>query len=769
MIKIRYKIRFYVLFSLSIVALLVLSFFPLNKQKLHKPTSQMIYDKDSKLLRAFLSSDEKWRMSVRLDEVSDYSKLSVLVTEDRFFYYHPGVNPWSIVRAIYLNIKHREIISGGSTITMQVARMMEHRERTFFSKLIEIFQALKLELLYSKDKILELYFNMAPYGANIEGIGAACYYYFQKSPAEISLAQAALLTAIPNSPCLLSPGDLPEYIEKKKNNILRRLLERRMISRTKYLEAIKEEIVIESTGIPFQAPHFTNLVHRLYPQKIRVYTTLDMSIQEKCQEILRGRLTKWRRMGITNGALVVIDNKNHSICALIGSYDFFDELHSGQVNGVIAPRSPGSTLKPLLYAVGIDKGLITPSAILYDVPVSYAGYAPENYDAKYHGVVTVKEALIHSLNVPAVNLLAKIGVENFIDFLKRSGFSTMNLKDVDYGLSMILGGCEVKLAELTNLFATLANGGIFNPLRYCKDELLHEGERVLSDGASYIITELLSEVVRPDLPIYWEFSLGRPKVAWKTGTSYGHRDAWSVGYTKRFTVGIWVGNFDGSGVPELTGSQVAGPILFDVLNAITTKEKIEWFVKPASVSARKICAKSGMVPHEDCPDLIEEFYLPGVSPVEPCNIHKPLYIDDLTGYRLCRSDLSDRKYRRVVFEIWPSEVATWLERNGYPVDKIPPLLPASQKIMAGKGPIIRSPNPKCEYYIREGVPLEYQKIFLDVSVANSVSKIFWFLNGELIWSGPPGEKTFIYPEKGKHHLVCQDDHGRSTSTKLVIR
>ncbi len=765
----RYIVWSHVLLALLVAFLLTLSFFPLDKQQLHKAPSQMIYDRDGRLLRAFLSSDEKWRMPVHLDEISDYLRMTVLVAEDRLFYYHPGVNPWSMVRAAYLNVKHGEIVSGGSTITMQVARMMEHRERTFISKLIEMFRALRLELLCSKEKILELYFNMAPYGGNIEGIGAACYYYFQKSPAEISLAQAALLTAVPNSPCLLHPGGIPARVEKKKNAVLRKLLEKRMICEEEYHEAIDEEIVIEGAGIPFQTPHFTDLVHRLYPQRTRVHTTLDLNLQAKCQEILRRHLKKWRYMDITNGALCVVDNRDRSIRALIGSYDFFDESHSGQVNGTLAPRSPGSTLKPFLYAVGIDKGLITPGAVLCDVPVSYAGYAPENYDGKHHGVVTVREALTHSLNVPAVNLLAEIGVGNFLSFLERSGLSTVNSRDVDYGLSMILGGCEVKLVELTNLFSTLANGGVFRPVRYCRDDFLQGGERVLSDGASYIITELLSEVVRPDLPVYWEFSLDRPRVAWKTGTSYGHRDAWSIGYTKEFTVGIWTGNFDGRGAPELTGARVAGPILFDVLNAITSRRKTEWFAMPASVSKREICAKSGMVPNKDCPDAIEELYLPGVSPIKTCDIHRPLYIDSITGYRLCRSDLSERRFRRVVFEIWPSEVATWLERNGYPLDEIPPLLPASQKIMAGKSPIIRSPNPECEYYVRQGVPLEYQKIFLDVSVENSVNRVFWFLNGELVWSGPPGEKTFMYPEKGEHLLVCQDDHGRSTAMSLVIR
>jgi penicillin-binding protein 1C len=769
MSKLKYKKSAIYLTVIFFLLLFVLVLFPLDKHKIFKPVSQAIYDKDNKLLRAFLSSDEKWRLPVKLNEVSKYLIKAVIATEDRYFYYHPGVNPWAIVRAIYLNVKYQKIISGGSTITMQVARMMEHRERTIPSKILEVFRALKLEFLYSKNKILELYFNIAPYGGNIEGVGAACYYYFQKSPSEISLAQAALLAAIPNSPQQLHPVQFPERIKKKRDNILKKLRDRKLITEKEYSGAIKESINIENTGIPFETPHFTDFVHTLYPKKNRIYTTLDRNIQTKCNNILTRHLKKWRNIGITNAAVVVIDNKYNCIRALIGSYDFFDEINSGQVNGAISPRSPGSTLKPLLYALAIDKGLLTPASILYDIPVSYAGYTPENFDEKYHGIVTLKEALIKSLNVPAANLLAKIGTENFLSFLMQGGISTINPKEMDYGLSMILGGCDVKLIELTNLFSAFANGGVYRSLKFCQDESSRENTRIISDGAAYIITELLSEVVRPDLPAYWDYSIDRPKIAWKTGTSYNHRDAWGIGYSKGFTIGIWAGNFDGQGIHELTGASVAGPILFDIFNAITGIEESKWFEVPASVSSRKVCALSGMVPNEDCPQTIDELYLVGNSPVGKCNIHKAFYIDNISGCRLLKSDLSQRVYKIKVFEIWSSEVATWMKLNGYPLDKIPPLLHASKKVMAGKGPNIRIPNSDCEYHIRPGVPVEHQKILLAASVENSVNRIFWFLDSKLIWSGQPGEKVFVCPEKGEHNLVCQDDHGRSTSMKFIVR
>jgi penicillin-binding protein 1C len=761
--------RLIILTAMPLGFLLVLAFLPLRREKLYKPSSQAVYDRDGQLLRSFLSADEKWRMPCRLNEVSPYLKEALIAVEDRLFYYHPGINPWSLIRAAYLNIKHRRIVSGGSTITMQVARMMEHRERTLLSKIVEMIRAVKLELCYSKDEILQLYFNMAPYGGNVEGVESACYFYFQKNPAQISLGQAALLVAIPNSPERLNPQKYPKRVKEKRDKVLKYLLQREVITDEEYLRAVDEEIAIENPSMPFAAPHFTDLVHRRHPEEVRLHTTLDREIQGKCEEILREHLDKWRSRGITNGAVVVLENTTNSLRALVGSYDFFDDANSGQVNGATSPRSPGSTLKPLLYAYGVDRGLITPSAILYDVPVNYAGYVAENYDGKYHGVVTVREALVKSLNVPAALLLAKVGVWDFISFLRQGGISTVDPKQTSYGLSLILGGCEVSLIELANFYSALANGGRYRKIRYLGDEPAREGRTILSQGASYILTELLTEVVRPDLPAYWEFSLHRPKVAWKTGTSYGHRDAWSIGYTRGFTVGVWTGNFNGQDARELVGARVAGPILFDLLNAISGKEERKWFTQPYSVSAREVCATSGVVPNQDCDRRVQELHLPGLSPGGKCSIHKAFYIDDETGYRLCKSDLQERFHQRRVFKVWPPEVATWMQRNGYPLDEVPPLMPVSRKIMAGQGPIIRSPDPTCEYRLRRGVGHEYQKILLDASVDNSVNKIFWFLDGELIWAGHPEKKAFIFPETGDHLLVCQDDCGRSTSVKLVIR
>lgn len=750
--------------------LYLFSFFvPIDGEKISKPSSQAIYSRDGEPLRVFLSPDEKWRIPVNVEDVSPCLMESFIAIEDKCFHYHNGVNPYALLRALCLNIKQRKIVSGGSTITMQVARMMEHRKRNIVSKFIEILTALKLESMFTKKEIFRIYLNLLPYGSNIEGVETACYYYFHKPVSQISLSQAAMLTIIPNSPNVLNPVINPEALENKKNRVLKRLKEQGIINEEKYHEGIGEKIAIDNPGMPFLALHFTDLIHRRYRDESFVVTTLSFQIQRKAEDILKSHLDKWKKRGITNGAVVIIGNKNHELLGMVGSYDFYDSFNDGQVNGALASRSPGSTLKPLLYAYGINQGIVTPSTRLSDVPVNYGEYSPENYDGKYHGLVSVREALRTSMNVPAVNLLAKVGGKNFGNLLNQCGVTTIDLKKREYGLSLILGGCEVNLLELTNLYSVFANRGLYRPVCFTKGETEIQGKRLFSEGTAFILSEMLSDVTRPDLPEYWEYTRDMPKVAWKTGTSYGHRDAWSIGYTRNYTVGVWVGNFDGSGVPELVGSQVAAPVLFDVLRSIIGEDDRIWFKQPPSVKKREICALSGRVPNPDCPHTKEEYYIPGISSEGVCDIHQVFYIDKKTGYRLTKEYMEGRKCIKKVYEIYPPDVATWMERNNFPIQKVPELDPGFRTLLSGKGPVINSPNEECTYIIREGIPLEYQKIPLDASVPNTVRKIYWFLDGKLIWSGHPIKKTYIYPERGKHILVCQDDHGRSMSMELKIK
>ena len=557
-----------------------------------------------------------------------------------------------------------------------------------------------------------------------------------------------------------------------RDKVLRRLRKHGRITEKELKQALREPLPNKRYPMPFVAPHFCRMLRNIYPQESRIVSTIDHKIQETSRRILREYLVPLRKEGISNGAIVVMDTKSREMLAMVGSYDFFDEANDGQVNGAIAPRSPGSALKPFIYALGLDRGIISPQKMLGDVPVDYSGYKPVNYDGKYRGYVLAQEALARSLNVPAVNLCAKLEDNGIYSFLKKAGISTLSKPKDYYGLQLILGGCEVTLLELTNLYAGLANLGKFAPyeLRITSYEFNQQSAiSNLSEAACFILTEMLTELRRPDLPACWESSMNLPKVAWKTGTSYGHKDAWSIGYSPKYTIGVWVGNFDATGAPNIVGAEASAPILFALFNALIEPSQNQWFVKPDGVAKRKVCALSGMPMSSYCESSKEELYIPGVSPSKPCNIHRKFLIDSETGKRLCSHCRIGRKYEERIFEVYPPEIATWLKRNGYHVPSIPEHYPNCSKVLAGKGPVIHSPSVNCEYKIRQGIEAKYQKILLDAFVSSGTKRIFWFLDNQLISAGKPTEKIFITPIAGKHHLVCMDDEGRSAETTLIIR
>ncbi len=744
-------------------------YLPGLEEKLSFQPSKLVLDQNGELLRVTLSPDEMWRMPITAEEISPLLKKAVMAYEDRHFYYHFGVNPVAMVRALVANIRAGGIVQGGSTITMQVARMMDPAPRTVPNKLIEMLRALQLELRYSKQDILTLYFNMAPYGGNIVGSAAASYIYFDKNPRHLSLGEAALLAAIPNNPNLLRPDVNPDACTQVRDKILNILEKQGKITAVQKSEAQTEPIHSRRYDMPFQAPHLSTMLLEKYPQKTLLNTTIDPKFQKLAERILENHLQPWKRKSITNGAVVIIDNRNRNVLALVGSANFFDDKNNGQVNGATAPRSPGSALKPFIYALGIENGLITPQTRLYDVPVEYSGYRPVNYDDTYHGWVTVEDALTRSLNVPAVNLYAQLGEQGLYFFLKEAGISTLPKPKDYYGLSLILGGCGVTLLELTNLYAGLANGGEFEPCKLLREEDIHAGKTLLSEGACYILSEMLSQVRRPELPAAWEHAVNLPKVAWKTGTSYGHRDAWSIGYTPNYTIGVWVGNFDATGVPELVGAEVAAPLLFALFNTIENPSENKWFIQPAALQKRQVCTVSGMLPTDYCSSVKEELYLPGISPVKRCDVHQKIFIDKKTSTRLCSHCRIGRTYDEKIIEHWPAEIATWMSRHGFPVEMIPEHFPQCPKILAGKKPIILSPSSNTIYKIREGVAKTYQKILLQATVSNDVKTIYWFLDGKLISANPPAEKKFIEPNPGQHRITCTDDAGRSSEIMFIVK
>jgi len=768
-IRVHWRLIFLtLLFSPILLFLIAYWLFPLPLDKLQPASSTVVLDRNGELLRAFLAPDQMWRIRVASEEISPTLKKAVIAYEDQYFYWHFGINPIAVVRAAFANLQARQVVQGGSTITMQVARLMQPKKRTLGNKLIETFRALQLEWRYSKEEILTLYFNLAPYGGNIVGVGAASYFYFNKSANQLSLGEAALLAAIPNSPNLYRPDLNPQAAANARRKILALLEEQGKISDLQLEETSSEPLLQRRFDLPFLTPHLSEKLIQLYPQNESLETTIDANVQRLAQNILQTSLQPLRSRSITNGAIVVIENKSQEVLAMIGSANFFDERTDGQVNGAMSPRSPGSALKPFIYALGFEHGLISPQSLLYDVPVEYSGFKPVNYDDQYHGAVTVEEALIRSLNVPAVNLYAQLGEQGIYGFLKEAGVTTLPKPREYYGLSLILGGCEVTLLELTNLYAGLANQGRFRPYRLLTSQDQIEGKKLFSPGICFILTEILSQLRRPELPAVWDASISIPTVAWKTGTSYGHRDAWSIGYTPRYTVGVWVGNFNGKGVPGLVGAEVAAPILFALFNALEKPSGSNWFVQPAGIEHRQVCSISGMPLSEFCSTAKDELHLPGISPSQSCTIHQLILLDKKTKQRLCSHCRVGKKVSEKIVEQWPAEIATWLARNGYPIQTIPEHYSKCSKVAAGEAPVIRSPVANAEFKIRDGVNLKYQKILLDASVSNRSKCIYWFLNGRMIFSGDPREKVFMKPHKGRHTLMCMDDEGRSTEVRIRI-
>ena len=868
--------------------------FPLPKSRLHPPVSQIVLDRNGEWLRAFLADDGMWRIAVSFHQSSAVSKegavvesdtqlpqvresrepraeshflhQAILTSEDRWFYYHYGINPVSIATAFYDNLKAGEVVRGGSTITMQLARLMEPKARTIPNKLIEMFRALQLEHTYSKSEILTFYFNMLPYGGNIVGTAAASRFYLNKPQHALSLGEAALLAVIPNAPERLRPDRFPENARKAREKVLNRLLARQQISEQQWQEAVQEPIPHKRHPLPFKAPHLSRMLVKqakslpstralleasedelMVKTNGRIYTTIDAKVQETAARILREYLDAERKPSLrgshstSTGAIIVMDTQNRHVLAMVGSHDFFDRSALGQINGTLAPRSPGSALKPFVYALAMEEGLITPETLLFDVPVTYAGYEPVNYDGKYNGYVTARQALARSLNVPAVNLNARLKNIPLHAFLKQAGISTLAPAQ-KYGLSMVLGGCEVNLLELTTLYAGLANMGEFGPYQLTKSRQLKDGlvgqapsltdnrrlktenhsKRLLRKETSFIITEMLTNSQLPTNtvrnPEAFERTVNLPKIAWKTGTSYGHRDAWCIGYSPKLTIGVWLGNFDGKGAPMLSGTDAATPILFALFTALTGQDTHRWFTKPEQLKTRQVCALSGAPVSSHCPTHKEDMYIPGISSVAVCTIHKRIYVDEATGYSLCshcrnlptadrssnygnlgtaplhsavvsgevrpapgaqrvltssdtlvkRSGTRTRVHSLKIFEEWPADAATWLAENGFAVSVLPEHNPLCTGTIAGNAPVILSPAENTIYYIREGIPLENQKIRLTASASSRTQDLFWFLDGELIFQGSAGEQYWLTPARGKHVLTCVDAEGRSATRPLHI-
>lgn len=657
---------------------------------------------------------------------------------------------------------------------MQVVRLLEPRRRTYASKLIEIFRAIQLEIHYSKDEILQLYLNLVPYGGNIEGIKTASQFYFNKPPQLLSLAEITALTLVPNRPSSLQPGRKNTALVKERNKWLTRFLSEKLFSKNVVEDALKEPLTAIRSAPPKLAPHLAVRLARELPNQPIITSTIDLEKQTITENLVSNYVKRLKTLSITNAAVLVINNKTMEVEAYVGSADFNNPFDGGQVDGIRAVRSPGSTLKPLLYATAFDRGIITPKSILNDVPINFAGYEPENFDQRFNGAVSAEFSLANSLNIPAVKLLKELGTSFFVDQLKKAKFKTIQKQEKGLGLSLILGGCGVTLEELTSTFTAFAREGNLSPLRYTTS--INSGENTsrkgttgggfISADAAFLTTAVLSQVTRPDLPTNFEQTYRLPGIAWKTGTSYGKRDAWSIGYNQNYTIGVWVGNFSGAGVPELSGANIATPLLFTIFNTLDYNAPRTANKLTSNLALRKICPVSGQPPADFCTNVITDYYIMGISSYRTCQHLRWVYTNPANTISYCTYCLPESGAVKKTYPNLAPELIAFYELKKIPYTKIPPHNQACEQILNDAPPVITSPNNGSEYFLQQ---TEGQQMQLSCQASNDVQEVYWFVNDRLVHKAAPENPVFIIPPTGRVKISCSDDKGRNTDCHITVK
>lgn len=748
-------------------AILFLSFFLLNWIFPVPSTieySTIVTDNKGEVVHAFLTSDQQWRMKTELNEISPLLRKTIIAKEDKYFYHHPGINLLAMLRAFTKNLLHMKRTSGASTITMQVARALEPKRRTYLNKSLEMFRALQLEWKYSKDEILQLYLNLVPYGSNIEGVKSASILYFKKNPDHLSLAEITALSIIPNRPSTLVIGKNNDLIIKERNRWLQKFATDKVFTQKEIQDALDEPLTAERGIVPKYIPHLSWRLKKRGSDIIR--THIEMNNQLKIEKLVEDYSRALTLKNIRNAAVIVIDNKTHNVIAYIGSANFKDTIDDGQVNGAAAIRQPGSTLKPLLYGLCIDEGLLTPKTIITDVAVNYQGYAPENYDKKFNGYVSMEYALEHSLNIPAVKSLRQLGKDKLVKKLVDCNFKQIKKDQQKLGLSLILGGCGATLEELTGMYSAFANEGEYVQPSYTQSDTIYKRTRILSTATNFMINETLSKVNRPDFPLNWASTEHLPKIAWKTGTSYGRRDAWSIGYNKHYTVGIWTGNFSAQGIPELSGANIATPLLFKIFNTLDYDSDLDWYTLPKDCDIRQVCSETGLPPNDYCTNIVTDYFIPLVSAAKKCDNMQELMISADEKISYCQSCVPANGYKKKLYKIITPDMQAWMQDNGIVYAKIPPHNPACEKIFKEGAPLIISPANGTEFLISKKHPEPLQLV---CRASADASMVYWYINNKFYKSSSIGSKQFFVPDEGPVKISCTDDKGRNRDVWIKVR
>ncbi len=745
------------------IFLLSLIIFPLP-DKLTKDFSQTYFYQDMSIAWITLNKKGQYRTYIKLKDVSSYIKKGVVFYEDKYFYLHPGFNPVSIIRAFFLNKKANRIVSGGSTITMQLARLSEPKERTISSKIKELLRSIQIETRFTKKKILELYLNLIPMGGNIEGIGSASFFYFNKNCSELSFAESALLISISNSPMKNRPDRYPENALIQREKIAKSIAKKFKIKNEELKNILNKKIPTSRYFFNYDIVPLIIRLNKLPFKKERILS-IDKDLQKLSLSIFKEKL---RMLECVNGALIIIDNKTMQVLSYIGSPFYNEDLNSVKYNACDVLRSPGSTLKPFIYAKAMENGFITQKKKIFDFPEEFYGYKPKNFSNKYDGIISADEALIRSLNIPAVYISSKLGEYGIKEVFKDAGFRDKAKEMIDEYLSIALCSYPMTLENLVELYAALANKGRFNKLLFFKNQEINKnkGNQILKEESVFIISEILSQVYRPDLPASWEFTKDKPKVSFKTGTSYGFVDGWSIGYTPRYTIGIWIGNLDNRFTKSLIGISTAAPVLFRIINELE-RHNDQWFTKPEGVKKREVCAVSGMVPGKFCRNVVEEYYMPEFSKNIECNVHKKIFIEKGTNKIVSIDELDPSKeYEEKIIEIWDEKVEYFLKKLG---KKTYSLSDGNYQDLIGNKKIeIVSPASEVKYVINYFDKLENQKIPLMAYEYPDSNYFYWYANNNYIGKIKSDSILYYLPDNKKIKFSVVDEIGRSGSVEIIF-
>ena len=755
-------------------------YFSLPKILFEEPYSTVIESSEGELLAAKIARDGQWRFPAK-DSIPDKFKKCIVYFEDEYFYHHPGFNLVAMTKAIQQNRKAGKVVRGGSTLTQQVIRLArKNKKPTYFEKAIEIILATRLEFRSSKEEILNLYAAHAPFGGNVVGLEMASWRYFGVQSHQLSWAETATLAVLPNAPSLIYPGKNQIKLQKKRNALLKKLFDEKVIDKLTYELSIQEPLPQKPYNVPQIAQHLLQKAAKTNEGK-RIKTTISYPIQNRANQIAQYYYNQYKQNEVHNLAILVIDIQNRNIISYVGNSPT-DKEHNKDVDIISAPRSTGSILKPLLFASMIDDGELLPNTLVADIPTQISGYTPQNFNNSFDGAVPAQRALARSLNIPAVLMLQEHGVSKFYELLQQFTLRNINKLPDHYGLSLILGGAESNLWDLCRTYSNLTGTlNYFNQSngKYRSNEFVELNYRngfkqdfgtsgfqknILSAGSIYLTYNAMKEVNRPEGDEAWKFYDSALQIAWKTGTSFGNRDAWAIGTNSRYVVGVWVGNANGEGRPELTGVTNAAPILFDIFNVLPRKN---WFQPPLNdLETVEVCKQSGYLAQEDCPKVKQLITKIGKK-TAICPYHKWVHLDKSEQFRVNSDCESVENIVNKKWFILPPVMEWYYKSQHIDYKTLPPYRSDCQQYQQASMDFIY-PKPNSKIYLAKDFYGKIQPVVLKIAHSNRESKLFWSLDNQFLGETQTFHEMPIKPETGIHYITVTDEFGNEIKRKIEI-